>query len=560
MRGRDYRRLARLSLRARKKTTAQTILGISFGLILLFPLLFIAFGFYGGFSQEVNKDASFRTFYINYKDTDADADVYSNQYDCYEGFEEKIDNLSGVKKNLKFQYVSISNGGSYPSYQLNDGPKQTLSYSDPFSRWSSGYEAGLSIIDAENGPDPFLSCDYNYAPFPLVSGRTFSKDNSCGEIMVSSQFLSDFHYIIPEIIDSTLTLYMRTTKTSLQVSDSETEVNSSSALIASVELAICKQFKIVGIYNSRIYNSKSIRYHSRYIDGNEGTTIRNRDYFWITTDSLGPNGTPIAPKKCMKTSSLDAGVYTQHWYYYSNLPSMLSEEITNEGYAFIPKGLGIISREAINQGYTKSQLLEFTSFNAARNSYDKISEYYKDSYPLPTSSIYDYMPARGPNISHPGFTQYMSFFDVFLYVCLALASFGGVIFVATLLNLLNTLHFSVQSMVGFLGICRAQGLHNKGVIRLFLDQILLIFAYSYISTIIIGGGICVGLKLAFDNAMKNVIKQETSLSLTIQWWYIPIALGVLLVITTLLSFIFSRLLAGKASKTPILDILSEENK
>ena len=66
MRKLDYLRLGRISLKANRKTTIQTVIGISFGLVLLFPLLFLIIGFYGGFDAELNNETSYRTHRIMY--------------------------------------------------------------------------------------------------------------------------------------------------------------------------------------------------------------------------------------------------------------------------------------------------------------------------------------------------------------------------------------------------------------------------------------------------------------------------------------------------------------
>ena len=164
------------------------------------------------------------------------------------------------------------------------------------------------------------------------------------------------------------------------------------------------------------------------------------------------------------------------------------------------------------------------------------------------------------NIAPKGFFVYQSFFDRFFFLCIGFGVFGSVIFAATLLNLINTLHFSVESMKGFLGICRAQGLKRRNIVRLFFNQISLIFACGYVSTIVIGGGACIGIKILFDRAIKEQITEDSAMNLALRWWYIPIALGVLLIITTALSYIISHLLVRRVNKTPILEILSEEGR
>ena len=105
MRGRDYFRLAWLSLKAKKKTTIQTIVGLSFGLILLFPMLFVAIGFYGGFNAEINANPANRAMRVMY----SEEKIESGQVFCYQEYEKEIDKISGIKNNLKFDYYYLNN-------------------------------------------------------------------------------------------------------------------------------------------------------------------------------------------------------------------------------------------------------------------------------------------------------------------------------------------------------------------------------------------------------------------------------------------------------------------
>ena len=62
MKLKDHVRLSKISLKAKKKTTTATVRGISFGLILLLPLLFLVSAFYIDLNQEVNKEYIFNRF------------------------------------------------------------------------------------------------------------------------------------------------------------------------------------------------------------------------------------------------------------------------------------------------------------------------------------------------------------------------------------------------------------------------------------------------------------------------------------------------------------------
>ncbi|MCR4880088.1 MAG: hypothetical protein K5906_03940 [Bacilli bacterium] len=553
MKAKDYRRLARLSLKNRKKTTLQTVLGIAFGLVLLFPLLFIGIGFYGGFNIAVNQNPSFRTFFINYgqmKDNDTNVSTVNLEY------QQNIESMSGISNIIDFNYITIKNDGYHPSYRIDQG--NYIELKGNASRTHRGY--GITIIDSKNASSPFLKGDYTYTKKPLYAGSVFSEGSaSKGEIMVSTTFLRDLELKAESLIGHTLSLRSYAYPTSPYLaSDSEETISQGSYLYNHELVPLFNNYKIVGVYDSDIYTKSSIRYRSLFYDNDSLKSVSpyNREYFWITSASLGNDGVEIAPRKIAKEiSNPDGSNYNGYWYYYENAPVILAEDITRQGYCFFPYALGVELKTNYSPNYAhKSSYIEFNNFLNAKNAFDNIDSFYEDS------STFEGEKTINAEISLPGFKQYINFFDIFLYICIALLALGGVIFIATLLNLLNTLHFSVESSKGFLGICRAIGLRNKGVIRLFLNQVQYIFLYAYLPVVIIGGGACVGVKLIFDKIIKDSIKTTTSLTFTIEWWYIPIAFVVLFIITTLISILFSHLTASKVSKTPILNILSEENK
>ena len=555
MKGRDFRRLARLSLKARKKTTVQTIVGISFGLILLFPLLFLALGFYMGFNQEVDKNVSFRTFNISYVDRKTD-NTYVNY--CFSDYKEKIGSLPGVSKDVEFQ-----NLGLVPAdlkYKIDNPEEESrLNLGD-------GDRLAFNIYNIEKSSDPFVDGDYKLNTAALVSGKKFSEGaDSKGEVMVSSAFVRKTGLRNSEVVGHKLTLsipgdfgYL-----GVQVSTSSTESYMTSDLQGLERFEIVHEFTIVGIFSSTIYKEGSTRDNIQQNLTNTFDANSEIDtYFWFTSASLDPNGKSFPIKKEVQVSSEDSEhAYYNQWYYYETTPDEVAKSLNEDGYLYVPYGFSTYDMFASKRdndtfSYNATELLEFNSFNSARNAFNTI----EDSMKASTTVTGETINANTENIALPGFTQYLSFYDIFLYICLAFSILGGVIFIATLLNLINTLHFSIESMKGFLGICRAEGLRRRGVIRLFLNQIYWIFFYGLLATAILGGGICVGIKMAFDSAVKSTFKSMTSLSFTIEWWYLPISFGILVVITMLISIIFSELLAGKTSRTPILDILSEENK
>lgn len=562
MRNRDYFRLAGLSLKSRKKTTIQTVVGISFGLTLLFPLLFIAIGFYGGINAKLNSEIPCRTQRIRY----STEKTISGEVFCDDDYEKDIDKIGGIKNNLKTDYVYVYNKpyiNSYYSFSIDGGER--ISCLKANDSYSTNKYYGIEIIDESCANKPFLDADQIVYGDPLVSGKVFSKKNSKGEIMVSSNFCKDYDLSKKGIVGKSISFYGRVVSTKHEYSTSRKDIVRPEEYTKSEAITYFKDFKIVGVYNSNIYYRRSPRTELLQFDLSGAYTYSRqyKDYFWITTASLGEDGVASAPEKIVKTNEIDTEegkkpISYSAWYYYSDKPASLAEKVTDQGWAFLPYGLGCFSRAAHIPTYSKLQIIEFHTFQGARKSYDKIMEYYNKSV---TGDPGDFVTYRyASDVVAANFTMYQEFFDRFMFVCIILAIFGGIIFVATLLNLINTMHFSVESNKGFLGICRAEGMKRKGVRRIFLSQILLVFGFAYIGTIILGGAACFFIKYMYDNKMQDMLYEQTKVDINMHWGYIPISLGILFGITIILANIISQVLVRKINKTPVLEILSEENR
>lgn len=548
----DKYRLAKLSLVSRGKTTFQGIFGLSFGLILLFPLMFLVIGFYGGFNAELNNEPLYHVQRVDY----SSVKTVSGQVLCDEQYESDINKIYGITSTIKFNYCYLSNERNDEAmFSINGGEK--FSAIKPNSRESPYAYIGIEILDKKYANKPFLGFDYNFYGKPLLAGRTFSANKSEKEVMVSSTFLRDYGLDAKSIIGSTLSVYSHVKQSRIVFSSSRDEIIKPAEYKQNVLVANFIDFKIVGVYDSGIYYRRSPRttlasFNSR----DDGLRQRPpKDYFWITTASLGENGVASAPeridKEIIENDELK-GYNT--WYYYEDTPTVLSERVTSSGYAFIPFGLGVFSRSVFNPLYTNSQLIDFYNFQVARNGYEKITKIYKKSViGNPESPVYRYpddvVPSR--------FEKYQKFYDRFIYVCIGLASFGGIIFIATLLNITNTMHFAVDSSKGFIGICRAQGMNKKTVRKLFLSQVNLIFIISYVFATIFGGAGCIAIKKLFDIEVADVVWDDTKMDLTLHWFYIPVSLIALIIITTIISIVISKILVRRINKKGIIDVLTE---
>ena len=546
----DKYRLAKLSLVSRGKTTFQGIFGLSFGMILLFPLMFLVIGFYGGFNTELNNEPTYRAQRVDY----SSVKTVEGQVLCDEQYESDINKIYGITSTIKFNYCYLLNERNDEAmFSINGGEK--FSAIKPSTRQSPYAYLGIEILDKKYASRPFLDFDYNFYGKPLIAGRTFSASKSEKEVMVSNTFLRDYGLNAKSIIGSTLSVYSHVKESRLAYSSSRDEIIKPAEYKENVLIANFIDFKIVGVYDSGIYYRRSPRtVAARFELRNENPRSKPpKDYFWITTASLGENGVASAPEKIFKEMKVDnelKGYDT--WYYYEDTPSNLSHKITSSGYAFIPFGLGVFSRAIFNPLYTNSQLIDFYNFQTARNGYEKVMKLYKKSVTgNPEAPSYKYQEDIVPK----RFEKYQEFYDRFIYVSIGLGSFGGIIFIATLLNITNTMHFAVDSAKGFIGICRAQGMNKKTVRKLFLSQVNLIFIVSYIFAFIFGGAGCIAIKLLFDKEVQGIVWDDTKMELTLRWFYIPVSLAVLIVITTIISITISKILVRKINKKGIIDVL-----
>ena len=559
MKARDYGRLARLSLKSRKKTTRQTVVGIAFGLIMLFPLLFIMMAFYGGFTQEINKDAGSRTFNISYVDKKFSNANNNNISYCYSEHKSYIDNVNGIEKTLNYTLnLTFIDVDVPPTFSIDDGKQVEFKT----AKRVAINTVGTMVIDSANATNPFLTSDTkNGTRETLLAGKTFSEGNSKGEVMVSSAFCTAYDLDQSTIVGRKLSFNTYTMRFGMNFSSSDTEMGYDEIGLRYARKTPCfKDYTVVGVYNSLIYNKGTFRKNASTIQNNDEVSKNANIYFWITSDSIDPTGASYPTfKEADKTETWDGETRTNHneWAYYPEHPLTTGKAVTADGYAYFPLGLGVLNNAFSNIHYTSSEMIEYKSFDVAKAAYNDILNYYEDSY---DQAVIENANIQGSTFAPATFVVYLQFYDIFLYVSLGLAVLGGVIFVATLLNLINTLHFSIKSMRGFLGICRAEGLRRNGVIRLFLNQILWIFFYAYIATTIIGTAACVGIIFGFNSTVSSLFEEMSTITVTLQWYFIPIALGALIVVTTIISLIFSVLLAGKTSRTPVLEILSEETK
>ena len=536
MKRRQINHLASLNLKSRKKSTIATIIGIVFSCTLLFPIMFLGLGFFLGLEIYVNQDPESKVFNLKfYSDQYEDTYIYSIDKE----YKEQIINNNHASKALYVESLAVNK----LMYQL-DGD-----YGEYHSLSNSDYWFNFDVIDVSstNG-NPFLSSDYN----PMVAGNVFSSENSKGEIMLSNNFLKAAELKEEDVLGKKISLcsaigiykdnYPNCANSREDPTKQDILLEENGYLYD-----IVHKFTVVGIYNAQIYNSSTARLRNQGRKGN---------MFWITTDSLQYNDPEIAYPLKMEKPIAGSSLQT-YWYFYPRRLKKFSNECTIKGYACILYGAGVSSGLNARAGagfYEGSLFLDYFSYANAVNDYEMINNCYLNSSLLTNKNEV----VNKSQFCNYAFTNYYSFYKTFSSISIVLLMVALVIFIGTLLNLYNTLQFSVEYSKGALGMYRAIGMRKKDISRLYSTQIYLILFYSFIFVTTLGAGLCVLIKYLFDNVF--IENNVTRSAFTLEWWFMPIAFGVLLLINYLASIVITKIVVHSFNKQPILEILSEENK
>lgn len=561
MKHKDYIRLSKISLKSRKKTTKSTVRGISFGLILLLPLLFIIMAFHVDLNKQVNKDPSIRIFNISYVNKTTDDSYVQNML---ESNSEEIYSIDGISNILKYNTYTFTNRIETYDYETNqyidsgrlnvtiDGKTITLDKDVKHESEYGNREASvnLQVIDPSIGNNIFLKSDYEVleSKQPLVYGNVFSSNDSSKEVMVSTNFINKYD-LGDDIVGKKISLsYI--IHSSDNITTSKTSIDNDFDVYNNIPVNIFNEYTIVGVFDSNIYKSSS-RYNSileHYGDNNTTET-----YFWLTTDSVYTSMDKfyIPEPITVEREYSDGSTNMENAYYYQDDLMEVANRALSDKVLFIPLGMGAKIYHDGQYLPVYSTLIEFESYSDANNAVKMVETLYKET----STSTEEINVSQ--SYMNDTFLNYRMFYNLFTYVTIVLAIFGGIVFFATLLNLYNTIHYSVQSRRNYLGLCRAIGMKNREVTKLYFTEVFQIFKRSYIWTAIFGGGICGGICFLFKMIMQSDVGQIITFDLTLNPIFILLAFILLIIINTIISIGFSLIACHNVSNKPILEVLVE---
>lgn len=568
----DYKRLGKISISSRKKSTRNTVRGISFGLILLIPIVFFALAFYSDLTKKINEVNSISSFRITTKHyNSAPGDIIATNTDYYQtgeypiiGFERQktITNLDGVEDYLVSEYFHINelyeNSFSHEGYTsksnlILNGEKIPLGNGAvdlPEELHNMFPNNTFKILHQDLSSEPYITkgeaddlLNYYNNSNIFIEGNGFIGDGK-GQIILSERFLETFNINSKDIINQNISLEVKVTTqydfiidndfdSSNELSDNAEELFYQKYI--NMPITVFKDFMVVGVISNDLYTLQS--------------RINESD-IWFHKSSL-PDEKYTAPKIVHHNIGDDDWSRYVFVVTYEDNPLDIADNITNDSMIFMPIGLG---GNYYSPGMTYYYTFPILSTIIQCESYQKATE-----VEASINAIYDFVFGKN---SYYNFTNYIymifsMIYEVGLYVILVLMIFGGIIFFATLLNLYNSINYSVQSRRNYIGVMRAIGAQESTIPRLYFIEIMLVFMRAFIWVLIFSGLLSYGIKALVDSGFKDV-SEVLNLSLSINFVYFPITIVILVIVEFLIAFVYSQVACRTVSKKPILEILKDE--
>lgn len=594
MKVKEYVRLGKISIKSRKKSTRNTVTGICFGLIMLIPVLFFTLSFYIGLTGEINKTKSVAALHLLSRNVyDTAAMSVEDTKEPWQSFAmmdyNSANNIAKdnlVKEAIKSEYysvVGVNNIDSSKAFNItmsDDKNVQKSYYAKQDYNNNGNYrqadvatlkiihmpQSGKYVTDAEisDYKDKFGGSMY-------AAGGGFTVDTlGKTEILVSEDFCAKFFTKIDGVEQVMSPLEIVGKKISFSITTSSHlkgefglpyfvyDLGEMDADKKTKTINYIQDFVVAGVISSNYYKLPS---------------ATGDAHVWLSSKSVYDDEfNSLAPTVKLVTGEDSEGVNIPGSYKCSFTKSIANSEAQAKKEGRMIPAYGAI---------------QFSDYDARNSSFVNRFSYITDKDnlvkpPLVTkiqcddyaaaqklgkkidSKLVEMLPSQKDNMDY--FSTYYSndLYSNFImmntiggYVMIVLYAFGGIIFFATMLNLYNSVNYSVQVRKNYMGVMRAIGAKSSMIPKLYFWEIVLIFMRALPWVLIIGGGISYGIKALIDLGFKY-IGESLGMIISLNFGYFFAALGVVVAGVFLIALAFSQIAASYAAKRPILDVLSDD--
>lgn len=549
MRFEEYVRLGNISLRNRKKSTRNTVCGIAFGLSLLVAVVFFSLAFSLDLTNAIDSAHNVTCFAIpvaneldgqdGYSGIDAEKEFDGSYYGILFGETERKALFAEVGKTVEqivsqeYVYVSVDND----DYTLNG--KFFL------TEWRNGkfvYQDGTTIKVLRKGSDVIskgIRSDLERAGDSfLAAGREFSQQSK-GEILVSETLVRVNGMTPEEVVGGLLSLKIQ--------AGIENEDPDNGSIYpgepVKTTVTVFENYRIVGVISDAYYRLNEI--------------FSDDAHLWITGDSFYAENSTLPKYKPILSFQTDENGRELRVATYPEGFDAMQKAALNDGMFFAAHpGVGFGHLYAANTDKTVYNSVVYFVQSKDFASSLKIAEICTRGFKRLGMNF-----SRDETIRHfvsPTYIDFLILYEIGNYVTLFLYVFGGTIFFATLLNLYNSVQYSVQIRRRYLGMMRAIGAKKSVLPRLYLVEILLIFARSLPWMVGCGGLLSLGIKWGIDMAFSNA-ETVYGIAISLRFGFFFAALGIALAVLVAVALLFSRIALRDVSRRSVLDALSVEN-
>ena len=556
MKLKDYWRLAKISLKSRKKSTRNTVAGIAFSLIIITPLIFAMVGLNISIMSQLNARPEMLTATflssgegevfeeskpVNYVSENGwyygnGSSVYGNaKSDHNKYFEDKdtINFLIGNKnKNTTYYIGEHIDTKYYERIEIGDEKhylhmeKTTQDYNPDMVQVSGS--SSLAVLK-DSDYTKFNNLLSNY----WVDGcsASFSGDGAT-EVILSEKYLKMANLTPQDVYGKRISVFFE------DYGDKIIDIDGTPTPSFSVNHYLFRDFKVVGVIKENDFYSNDIRGASIIVTG--------ASYYM-------ENGKTLAPTVIVDLEESQDGSYTSNNSKFNIGDYKEKNKITNKyifpGGEYYNPTVMIEKRDGNN--ITDCRGIELNIHFYVASSYNDLHKTILNTF-NEYRNLYENSTDFANNVGSSAYTGFQMLNKIFTIAFLVVSVFGGVILFAALINLFNSVKHSVDSRKNYLGVMKAIGARNSTIPKLYFFEVLRIFTRAFIWILVIGGAICVGIKLLIDMSFRG---SSLGVMITIGWEVIPLVMGILALALVVIGVVYSLGCTLTMSKRPIMSLL-----